>query len=1156
MFRRRLWLVLALALACAPSAYAQTVAELSGTVVDSSGAALPGVEVTVTQTDTGMTRFVVTNASGGYVFTNLPVGPYKVTAKLSGFSTFEQTGIVLAVGDTRALRIVLAVGGMSETITVQADASLVQTQSLSVGSVTSQELIVNLPLNGRNATQLLVLQGGAVEGGTTAGNRGFPGQVAISVAGGTSNSTQYLVDGGYNNDPQLNAGNVIPFPDALQEFRTESGVRDARYGMSTGATVNAVTKSGTNTFHGNLFDFMRDHRFNAIEFFEKKQNGGLGQDDGLQRNQFGGTLGGPIMHDKLFFFFGVQGTINNVQPLSRNQFVPTAEMLRGDFRRVMSAACRGGTNRTLGAPFVNNQIDPALFNPLSMSIVTTMVPLPDPSLDPDGCGRYPIAQPNNSTDQQYVSRIDYQVTPSARVFGRDFFAYFNSPASWNQDLVAATSGNRALSHTIATGLDYVLTSNLVSTTRFSFQHTKAIRENGVGVPTLGMLGVKSFMYTTGSIPGQDMLKLGLWNSGNTGQFFVDTPQISQDFSWVKGSHTLSMGGSWTRPSSDGDGPFQADGQFAFNGLITSGTSQTSGGLNLADFLLGYPSGYQLGGSQINNEYVHAVGLYANDVWRVNSRLTFNYGMRWEPFLAPKDRNGFTTAFIRENFDKGIHSVTYPNAPAGLVFAGDPGFPTNNANTNNQYKQFAPRVGFVIDPGGDGKQTIRTGFGIYYDSPKLWTTAHHMLNAPFGNTVQALRPNSCPGQPSRNGCPIDFLDPWSATPGGDPLVAIDYPHMGEPVRLPTSDAPFPTSGVYVSMPVDSHPMQSYQYNVSYQRQLKGGFLLDATYTGNQQRHIWIGGYAENPAVYIPGNCVKGQYGLTADGPCSNTSSANRLARAVLTLVNPVEGAKYNVNASGNFAGIQQMYPDAEGHYNGMRLGIQKRLSHGWSANANYTLSKCINQGEPTTDISWTIPGTLVDPFNDPRPDLSLAEGACASDRRHLLNVSSVLLSPGLGSGITKTLTKNWQIGLILQKRSGSPLTPGVTNDNALTGEPNQRPLLVPGVNPYLANPTWEANHTELQWLDMAAFANPAPGQQGNTHRGTLYGPGFWNADLGISRNVSVAAGHRIEIRVEAFNLFNTVNWANPNVTLDSSTAGRITDTAGDPRIMQFALKYVF
>ena len=347
---------------------AQTVAvaTLSGTVTDESGGVLPGVEVSVTQTDTGLTRFVTTGSQGEFLLTNLPIGPYKLTAQLSGFSTFEQTGIVLRVGDTRSVNVTLKLGAMTETISVTADASLVQTRSLSVGQVTSQELIVGLPLNGRSATQLLLLEGGAVEGGVTAGNRGFPGQVAISVAGGTGNSTQYLVDGGYNNDPQSNAGNVIPFPDALQEFRTESGVRDARFGMSTGATVNAVTKSGTNAFHGNVFDFVRDHTFNSIAYFDKTENGGLGRDDGLNRNQFGGTIGGPIMRDKLFFFFGVQVTKNKQFPTA-NQTVLTEEMLRGDFRRALSPPCVT-TPRTLGAPFVNNQIDPALFHPLSLKV--------------------------------------------------------------------------------------------------------------------------------------------------------------------------------------------------------------------------------------------------------------------------------------------------------------------------------------------------------------------------------------------------------------------------------------------------------------------------------------------------------------------------------------------------------------------------------------------------------------------------------------------------------------------------------------------------------------------------------------------------------------------------------------------------------------------
>jgi Carboxypeptidase regulatory-like domain len=1158
--------LVAIALTIASSAFAQTVAvaQLSGTVADESAGALPGVEVNVTQTDTGFTRFVTTDSRGEYFFPGLPVGPYKLVAKLSGFSTFEQSGILLRVGDTRSVNVTLKLGTLSETVTVVADSGLVETRGLSVGTVTPQELIVGLPLNGRSATQLLLLEGGAVDasagGGATAGNRGFPGQVAISVAGGTPNSTQYLVDGGYNNDPQQNAGNVIPFPDALQEFRTESGVRDARYGMSTGATVNAVTKSGTNAFHGNAFDFMRDHRFNAIRFFEKRENGGLGRDDGLSRNQFGGTIGGPITHDKLFFFLGVQATINDVRPLATDQFVPTAEMLRGDFRRVMSAACRGGTARTLGAPFVGNQVDPSLFNAFSLKILT-MVPVADPALDPDGCGRYPLALSDSNKDQQYVSRMDYQLSANKRIFFRDFFAYFKHPPSFDKskpNLLDATgngSGNRALQHTIATGLDYVVNQRFLSSTRVAYQHTYAIRENGEGVPTLGSLGVKSFMYTTGAIPGQDMFKLGLWNSGNTGQFYVDTPQVSQDFDWTKGAHAISFGGSWTRPSSDGDGPFQADGQFTFNGLITSGTAQASGGLNLADFLLGYPAAYRLGGSQINNEYVHAVGTYINDVWRIGRLITLNYGLRWEPFLAPKDRNGFVTAFIRDNFDKGIRSVVYPNAPVGLVFKGDQGFPTNNANSVNQYKQFAPRFGLVWDPQGNNTQTIRTGFGIYYDSPKLWTTAHHMLNAPFGNTVDAILPTSCPGQPSKNGCPVNFLDPWSSTPGGDPLAAINYPHMREPVLLPASNAKFPTSGVYVSMPIDAHPMRSYQYDLSYQRQLMSRVLLDVTYIGNQQRHIWIAGYPENPALYIPGNCVRGQYGLTADGPCSNTTTANRQARAILTLLNPKEGALYNVNTGGQ-TGISQSYTDATGYYNGLRIGLQKRMSSGWSANANYTLSKCINMGDPPTDIGWSIPGQLIDPLTNPHPDASLAEGPCSADRRHLFNLSTVLASRGIGHGVVNIITKDWQVGFIFQSRTGAPLTPAVTNDNALTGEANQRPLIVPGIDPYLADPVWVSNHTQLQWINMAAFANAAPGQRGDTRRGTIYGPGFWNADLAFSRNLNFPGGRRVEIRVEAFNLFDHVNWANPNVTVDSATAGRITNTAGDPRIMQFALKYGF
>src|SRR4030095_10983814 len=313
------------------SAQTVAVAQLSGAVLDDSGGALPGVDVTVTQTNTGMTRSVGPGGNGDYVFTNLPVGPYKLSAKLSGFSTFEQTGIVLAVGDTRSVNVAMKVGGLTETVRVQADAALVETRSVNVGTVVSQEQIVDLPLNGRSVLQLIVLSGSAVENTTLTDTRQYPNSVAISVAGGTGNSTMYLVDGGYNNDPQNNTGNPMPFPDALQEFKTENGVRNARYGMSTGATVNAVTKSGTNTFHGSVFDFARHHRLNATRDFERKENGGLGRDDGLKRNQAGGTLGGPLVKDRLFFFAGTQITNTRIAPTAADALVPPRDVRRGGF---------------------------------------------------------------------------------------------------------------------------------------------------------------------------------------------------------------------------------------------------------------------------------------------------------------------------------------------------------------------------------------------------------------------------------------------------------------------------------------------------------------------------------------------------------------------------------------------------------------------------------------------------------------------------------------------------------------------------------------------------------------------------------------------------------------------------------------------------------
>ena len=1143
----RLAAVIAIAvIALTPTAFAQTVAvaQLSGAVVDEQGGALPGVEVVVTQTSTGFSRFVITGTGGEYVFTNLPVGPYSLTAKLTGFSTFEQTGIVLAVGDTRAVNLTMRVGALSETIKVEANVSQVETRSTAVGLVVGEEQIVGLPLNGRQATQLVLLSGAAVEvGGGLTSNRQYPNAVAISVAGGTGNSTLYLVAGGNNNDSGNNTGNAMPFPDALQEFRTETGVRPARYGMFTGATVNAVTRSGTNQHRGTGFLFGRHHAFNAIPYFNQIEHGGLGGDDGLVRSQAGGTFGGPLKTDKLFFFGGVQFTKQDISPTTTNAIVPTQEVLRGDFTRIMSAACRGGTARTLGAPFVNNRIDPALYSPFALNLLR-FIPTADPAYDPDGCGRYPLAIPNDSVEQQFIGRIDYQVTGNARVFGRYFYTNYNHEPGFDIDTnpnLLYASGNglgiKSRMNTFAGGWDQVVTPRLFSATRVSLADTTALRVQGRGLPTFTMLGVNTYQYTNAD--GQNFFNgaNGGWpNIGFPGTFYTTTPSVSQDFDWTKGNHSLSFGGVWTRPFFDGDGPFQANGLMTFSGLITRGANAQSQ-LPMADFMLGLPASFSQGGSQIVSEKQHYAGFYAQDVWRASSNLTFNYGLRWEPFIAAKDQNGFNTAFVRERFDQGLRSVVYPNAPVGLVFPGDPGFPTNGANTNNKLNQFAPRAGVIWDPGGNNVQTIRAAAGRFYDSPKLWQYGHHMLNPPYGNTVVALPPSSC-APPNANGCPINLLNPWANTPGGDPLKAINYPQQFTAVQLPPPNVTFPLNGEYVSMPIDPPIMTVTQWNVSYQRQFWSRMLFDVSYLGNVTDGIWLG-FEENPAVYIAGNCVAGQYGLTAPGPCSNSSAVNIRARRLLTLANPVEGPYYG--------SVAQTY-GGTGHYHGVRFTVEKRMSNGWSVSGNYTRSKCVNQGEPGTDI--------VNSFPDPR-DPETNEGPCAADRPHIFNLSTVLLSRGFGSGFVQAFTRDWQLGWIFQARSGSPLTPATTGDSALTGLGQQRPLIVEGVDPNLSNDERVpiSGGTAIRWFNMAAFAQNTPGVWGNVPKGYLRGPGFWNADMAVSRNLRLG-GNTVELRVEVFNVFNHVNWGNPNVTLGANNAGNITTTANDPRIMQFAIKYAF
>src|SRR5438093_2166891 len=402
------------------AAWAQgATAQISGTATDQSGAVLPGVEISATQTETGVTRSTISSETGFDVLPNLAVGPYKLEASLAGFRSFVQSGIVLQVNTNPTINIILQVGQVSETIEVQANATMVETRSTGIGQVTENARILELPLVGRQAYDLVTLSGAAVQTGTaTTGNRAaYPGTPTFSIAGSVNGGNTVTLDGAMHNDVASNTALPLPFPDALQEFKVETSSLPAQYGFHSGAALNAVTKSGTNDYHGSLFEFVRNYKFNGRNFFASRP-------DFLKRNQFGGTIGGPIKQNKLFFFGGYQGTITRQDPVGQRASVPTLAMLQGDFTAYASAACRTTGATQLPAPFQNNRIDPSQ---LSKAAVALSKQLPAPQ---DECGLVEFGNPIKSNEHQLVGKMDYNWNPTHSIFGRYIGAFFDQPSAY------------------------------------------------------------------------------------------------------------------------------------------------------------------------------------------------------------------------------------------------------------------------------------------------------------------------------------------------------------------------------------------------------------------------------------------------------------------------------------------------------------------------------------------------------------------------------------------------------------------------------------------------------------------------------------------------------------------------------------------------------
>jgi hypothetical protein len=1098
-FRRSLVAALVLLLS-STSAWAQATAQLGGTVRDESGAVLPGVTVVATQTDTGFTRTVVTEGSGAYVITNLPTGPYRLEVSLQGFRSYVQTGIVLQVGGSPTINPILAVGAVEESVTVDAAAPLVDVQSAGISEVVENERIAELPLQGRQVTDLIVLAGAAVNTGTVSGSRGMPGTVAISVAGGLRFGVAYQLDGAMHNNTYDNQNLPLPFPDALQEFSVATSGLSAQNGMHSGASVSAVTKSGTNRFTGNLFEFMRHHRFNSPEEFAAVGPDGKKASDGLVRNQFGGTLGGPIVNDRLFFFGAFQGAVVRQTPASNKAWVFTDAMLAGDFTALASPACNGGRQVALGAPFANNRVDPRL---LSQAAVTVANRLPRAT---DPCGEINYSVPLDTNDWQAVGKIDYQRSADHSLFGRYMRTYehrLSAMAKTGNILTASSNTNRrAWADSLTLGDTRVFGANMVNSFRVTWNKTK-LRMNTDPPDTFfdaPSLGIKLHTYLPGLIGINVDNAFGI-SGGDSVRMLLDNEayQVGNDLSVVRGRHQMAVGASVARWTSDTMNYARAIGQFIFNGRAT--------GLSLADFLTGQQSRLRHAApGQLPLNQWH-VGLYAQDAWRASDRLTFNLGLRWEPYLGQNIENGAIANFSFDNFRGGVRSTVFVNAPPGLIYPGDPGAPEGQAGLNKQWWNLSPRVGMAWDVTGDGRTAIRSSYGIAYD----FVSAQYLYMAgsspPYSNRVEF------DGR-------LRFEDPYAGVPGGETHPIPD---------IPTRDAVYPGFGAFSVIDPDINSTRVQSWNVILERQIGTVWQASASYLGSYTDRLW-GGVHLNPGVFLGlAPCVLNGVTYT---PCTQSGNLDR--RRVASLENP---------AVGQFLGPIQRHADVGTQdYAGLRLSLRRRATTGVDISGNYTLSKC----ETDTEVSgsWlAFAAGYLDP-NNPRHDW----GNCGSSRTHIANLTLGAQTPQFTNAALRAVASDWRFSGIVNARSGTWMTVTTTTDVAATGIESQR------VNQVLDNPYGDKSLT--RYLDAAAFALPQTGTLGNHVRNSIEGPGYWTIDLAVTRLVSMADRRALELRLEVFNLLNNFNWGTPNTSFGAGTFGRITSQSGDPRIMQFGIKYGF
>ena len=1076
-------------------------ASISGEVGDSAGAAITGAKVTATNIETNISSTAITNATGLFVIQNLEIGSYSVSVEHPGFRRYQQTGIVLQTAETLGMTVKLELGSVSETVNVSASATALEDKTSVITQTIEAAEVADLPLGDRRTMNLVNLVAGAVMVNYDTG-----GKPNFSLAGGRTQTQMVWIDGGSAQNMRLGVGQLDTDPPAetIQEVKILSNSYSAEFGASNGGVIIQTTKSGTNAFHGSAYEFLRNDAFDAPGFFAPILNG-VKTSPKLRYNVFGATVGGPIKHNRTFFFFGYEGRRLGVGSTT-TLTVPTFEQRQGNFAQTVTAAgavipiydpattitAAGRTTRT---PFAGNLIPTARLDSVALKALPFW---PSPNRAPDSITGNNNFRANGVTWTNsgfYLGKVDHVFREQDRLTAR----YMS-----NNDLpfVHGVYGNGDLADPVATtdasqkyayaSEIHIFNPSLINEFRFNYGYRVAhARTNGVGQHIVELLGLKG--VTDNAFP--QFAPASFSAIGATGQerrqFPIKNLQFVESLSWIKGKHSFRFGFETRKSTNYETNLSTASGQFTFATQPTGQPNVAATGNGLASMLVGFPTAFAQSQTDITDRHSWYNAAFAQDDYTIAKNLTLNLGLRWEMDTPMIDINNRMNGF-------DLNQINPVSGTPGVVkFIGENGFRTSpwNADWNN----FGPRFGFAWRPEFSKRLVFRGGYGVLFSHP-FDSGQPASANLGYGINTSYATPDNGITAPFflKDGVPDTFISPvrndsYGASPFGKATTtAVTF---FDPSR---------------------RTGYSQQSSLGLQYQLSGSMIMEITGLSN------IGHKLPNtnlPINQILPGVLSAAHSVQADRPFPQFTN--------VTILSP------SIGDSRYFAGY---------------VRISKRFTKGLNLNASYTRATFLDNSFEGGSTVGADGGTYSNGYNR-RADW----GPSANDIRHRITISSVYelpLGPGkryFNNGLTGTLIGGWTLGAVVVAQSGAPftVTTNTNNTNAFSAGSQRADVL--------RNPTLPAGRQDVKrWFDITAFAQPAPYTFGNGARDNMRGPGTVSVDASILRNFKIGERATLQFRGEFLNAPNHTNLALPGAVFGSAAFGQI-NSAKPARVMQIGMK---